>query len=114
MNQGDVWLITLDPTVGAEISKARPCVIVNDDNLGRLPLKMVVPITDWKDHFSVAPWMVKIEPSNGNGLDKDSAADCFQLRSISEQRLIRRIGKLDESQVERIKAALAIVLTIKG
>lgn len=114
MNQGDVWLITLDPTVGAEIEKTRPCVIVNDDSLGKLPLRMVVPITDWKDHFSVAPWMVKIEPSNGNGLDKDSAADCFQLRSISHQRFVKRIGRLDESIVERIRAALAIVLAIKG
>ena len=114
MNQGDIWLITLDPTVGAEIEKTRPCVIVNDDNLGRLPLRMVVPITDWKDHFAIAPWMVKIEPSDGNGLDKDSAADCFQLRSISSQRFVKRIGKLDEMIVERIRAALAIVLTIKG
>lgn len=114
MNQGDVWLITLDPTVGAEIEKTRPCVIVNDDNLGKLPLKMVVPITDWKERFSMAPWMVRIEPSNGNGLDKDSAADCFQLRSISEKRFIKRIGKLDGRLVEQIRAALAIVLTIKG
>lgn len=114
MNQGEVWLITLDPTVGAEIEKTRPCVIVNDDNLGKLPLKMVVPITDWKERFAIAPWMVKIEPANGNGLDKESAADCFQLRSISEKRFVKRIGKLDGEQVERIRAALAIVLTIKG
>lgn len=114
MNQGDVWLITLDPTVGAEIEKTRPCVIVNDDSLGKLPLRMVVPITDWKDRFSIASWMVKIEPSNGNGLDKPSAADCFQLRSISHQRFVKKIGKLDESQIERIRAALAIVLAIKG
>lgn len=112
MNQGDIWLITLDPTVGAEIEKTRPCVIVNDDNLGKLPLKMVVPITDWKDRFSMAPWMVRIEPSNDNGLEKNSAADCFQLRSISEKRFIKRIGKLDGPLVERIRTALAIVLTI--
>jgi mRNA interferase MazF len=114
MNQGDVWLITLDPTIGAEIEKTRPCVVVNDDNFGKLPLRMVVPITDWKDHFSIAPWMVRIEPADGNGLSKESAADCFQLRSISERRFVRRIGKLDESLVERIRAALAVVLTIKS
>ncbi len=114
MSQGDVWLITLDPTVGAEIEKTRPCVVVNDDSLGKLPLKMIVPITDWKDHFVIAPWMVKIEPTKGNGLKKDSAADCFQLRSISDLRFVRQIGRLDDSLVEQIRNALSMVLTIKG
>ena len=39
MNQGDIWLINLDPTIGAEIRKTRPAVIVNDNSLGKLPLK---------------------------------------------------------------------------
>lgn len=46
MKQGELWLINLDPTLGAEIKKTRPAVIVNDDTLGRLPLKIIVPITD--------------------------------------------------------------------
>ena len=46
MNQGDIWLINLDPTVGAEIKKTRPAIIVNDNTLGRLPLKIIVPLTD--------------------------------------------------------------------
>jgi len=45
MKQGEVWLVSLDPTVGAEIKKTRPAVIVNDDALGRLP-KIIVPLTD--------------------------------------------------------------------
>ena len=45
MKQGEIWLVNLDPTVGSEINKARPAVIVNDDALGRLPLKVVVPFT---------------------------------------------------------------------
>ncbi len=43
MNQGEIWLINLDPSVGAEIKKTRPAVIVNDNTLGRLPLKIIVP-----------------------------------------------------------------------
>ncbi len=46
MNQGEIWIINLDPTIGAEIKKTRPAVIVNDNTLGRLPLKIIVPITD--------------------------------------------------------------------
>jgi len=48
MRRGEIWLINLDPTVGAEIRKTRPAVIVNDDAVGILPLKVIVPITDWK------------------------------------------------------------------
>ncbi|WP_414618186.1 type II toxin-antitoxin system PemK/MazF family toxin [Dyadobacter sp. 32] len=39
--------------MGAEIRKIRPAIIVNDDNLGKLPLKIIVPITDWKDHYKL-------------------------------------------------------------
>jgi mRNA interferase MazF len=55
MKQNEVWLINLDPTIGAEIKKTRPAIIVNDDSLGKLPLKIIVPITDWKDKYEIAP-----------------------------------------------------------
>jgi mRNA interferase MazF len=54
MKQSEIWIINLDPAIGAEMRKTRPALIVNDDALGRLPLKIIVPITDWKDH-SIAP-----------------------------------------------------------
>ena len=57
MRRGEVWLINLDPTIGAEIRKNRPAVIVSSDTVGVLPLKVVVPLTDWKDHYEIAPWM---------------------------------------------------------
>jgi mRNA interferase MazF len=113
MNQGDIWLINLDPTVGAEIRKTRPAVIVNDDSLGRLPLKIIVPITDWKDSYASAPWMVKVNPDNHNNLTKISAADCFQVRSISEQRFVKSIGKVGDEIIEQIKDGLARVLSIR-
>ena len=92
MKQSEIWLIDLEPTKGAEIQKKRPAIIVNDDRLGKLPLKVIVPITDWKDHYDIAPWMVKIEPNTTNGLLKNSSADCFQIRSLSQERLIKKKG----------------------
>lgn len=89
MKQGEVWLINLDPTLGAEMKKTRPAIIINSNSLGRLPLKIVVPLTDWKDRYAIAPWMVKIQPDAKNQLTKNSSADCFQIRSISDQRLIK-------------------------
>lgn len=55
MKQGEIWLINLDPAVGAEIKKIRPAIIVSDDSLGKLPLKLIVPITDWNDRYEIAP-----------------------------------------------------------
>ncbi|MDR3366015.1 MAG: type II toxin-antitoxin system PemK/MazF family toxin [Prevotellaceae bacterium] len=91
MKQGEIRLINLDPAVGSEMKKARPAMIINNDVLGKLPLKVIVPITDWKERYGTAPWMVKIQPSEQNGLTKVSAIDCFQIRSILEKRLIKRI-----------------------
>ena len=112
MKQGEVWLINLDPTTGAEIKKTRPGIIINDNALGKLPLKIIVPITDWKDHYSIAPWMVKIIQNNENNLQKASSADCFQVRSISETRFIKKIGRISSTDLTKIQVALTKVLSI--
>lgn len=104
--------INLDPTIGAEIRKTRPAVIVNDDAVGILPLKVVVPITDWKERYAVAPWMSKLDPDAENGLGKPSAADAFQVRSLSQERFVRRLGKLSSENLQTISQALAVVLSI--
>lgn len=112
MRRGEIWLINLDPTVGAEIRKTRPAVIVNDDAVGILPLKVVVPITDWKERYAVALWMSKIDPDAQNGLSKPSAADAFQVRSLSQERFVRRLGHLPTETMQTISQALALVLAI--
>lgn len=112
MNRGEIWLINLDPTTGAEIKKTRPAVIVNDNAVGILPLKVIVPITEWKDKYNDVPWMVRLEPDGVNGLDKRSVADTFQVRSLSETRFIKRLGALSEIKMHEISKALATVLSI--
>ena len=89
MRRGEVWLINLDPTIGAEIQKTRPAIIVNEDAIGILPLRVIVPLTDWKARYEIAPWMVRIDPDTQNGLRKPSAADAFgcvsfELRTYQE------------------------------
>ncbi len=112
MRQNEIWLINLDPTVGAEIKKTRPAVIVSDDALGKLPLKIIVPITDWKESYSIASWMVSILPDVENGLLKPSAADCFQVRSLSKERFVKRIRSIAPATAEKIKISLSKVLSI--
>ena len=113
MKQGEIWVINLDPTIGAEIKKTWPAIIVSDDALGKLPLKVIVPITDWKDKYEVAPWMIKIDPNSNNGLTKESSADCFQVRSVSQDRFVKKIGSITNKTQDEIKLALSKVLSIE-
>ncbi len=50
--RGEIWLVNFDPTVGAEIKKVRPAVVISSDSVGKLPIKLIAPITDWKTYFS--------------------------------------------------------------
>lgn len=104
--QYDIWLVNLDPTVGAEIKKTRPCIILNNDDIGILPLKVIAPFTDFKQSFANNPWMVTVEPTPENGLRKKSVIDIYQLRSVSENRMVRKIGTLENEYKPGIQAAL--------
>ena len=110
MRQGEIWEINLSPTVGAEIKKKRPAVIINDDAIGILPLKVIVPITEWKNRYHGAIWMVRIEPDSENKLTKLSAIDTFQIRSISTRRLLRKIGSVPSKVLEEVKTAIKAVI----
>ena len=113
MYKGEIWLINLDPTIGSEIKKTRPEIIVNIDEIGILPLRVIVPITEWKNHYSNAAWMVQIYPNSTNGLEKLSAADAFQIRSVSKERFIRKIGVLDNDRLKVILSAIQIVIGLE-
>ena len=110
MHKGEIWLINLDPTIGAEIHKTRPAVIVSEDAIGILPLRVIVPLTDWKERYAVAPWMIAITPDVQNGLAKPSAADAFQIRSVAQERFVQRIGALNSDQIGQILKAVQIVI----
>jgi mRNA interferase MazF len=113
MRQGEIWLVDLNPTIGAEIQKVRPALIVNVNALGKLPLKVIVPITDWKERYAVALWMLKIAPNKANGLDKESAIDCFQIRCVAQERLIKKLGSISHDEMEEIKSKIAVVVGYK-
>ncbi len=110
MNRGEVWRVNLDPNIGAEITKVRPCVIVSRDSIGRLPLKIIVPLTHWRREFDRAAWLIAVDATSINGLTKKSAADTFQVRSIAEMRLVEKIGELSESTLDAINQGLLLSL----
>ena len=113
MKQGEIWQINLDPTIGSEMKKTRPCVILNSNTIGKLPLKVIAPITDFKPHYTKVPWMVVIEPNSINNLSKKSAIDLFQVRSLSEKRLVKKIGLVDKDTLHRCKEAVDLVFEIR-
>jgi len=112
MKQGNIWQINLDPTIGSEIKKSRPCLILNNDKIGKLALKVIAPITDFKEHYTLVPWMVNIEATKENGLSKKSTIDLFQVRSVSQQRLSRKIGEAENEILLKCKQSLDIVFKI--
>jgi len=112
MRRGEIWQVNLDPTVGSEMRKMRPAVIVSRDSIGILPLKIIVPITGWRDEYAKAEWLVPLERNPKIGLVKKSAADCFQVRSVSDGRLVKKIGELSEDEMRQIETALALTLQL--
>jgi mRNA interferase MazF len=106
--RGEIWEVRFDPSVGAEIRKVRPAVVLSGDSIGRLPLRIVVPITDWRRIFASLPWFVRLLVTADNGLTKDSGADAFQVKSLSETRFVRFLGSIEAVQVDEIAAAVAL------
>lgn len=109
MKRGEIWLVNLDPTLGAEIRKTRPCVILNDDTIGALPLKVIAPLTDLKERYRSVPWMLCLEPDDKNGLSKSSAIDLFQVRCLAEERLVCKVGAISPLQMLHAHKALKLV-----
>jgi len=104
-SRGEVWEINFDPSIGSEIKKKRPAVVISADAIG-----IVVPITEWKPRYAEFPWQIRVDNNAGNGLSKVSAADAFQVKSIDEKRFVRKIGSLAKSQLDEIAAAIVICI----
>ncbi len=100
MKRGEVWLCRLDPTVGSEIKKTRPCVIVSPDDLNqRLQTVIVAPLTS---AGRLARFRVQ---ANFQGVAGVVVPD--QMRALDRQRLVKRLGQLDRQTM----TAVLIVLT---
>ncbi len=112
IKRGEIWLVNLDPTLGAELHKTRPVVVISSDAIGILPIRLVAPITEWKPYFENNLWHVKLVPSPNNGLTKPSTVDALQLRGVDTQRFVRRIGEIEASIMQAIVTAIALVIEL--
>ena len=110
--RGEIWLVDFDPAVGAEIRKLRPALVISVDTIGRLPLRMIVPITDWKAQYAQYPWFVELPASPSNGLMKRSGADAFQTKSISLSRFVSLLGAVTAAELDEVSSAVALCVGI--
>ncbi|MBN2330094.1 MAG: type II toxin-antitoxin system PemK/MazF family toxin [Candidatus Omnitrophica bacterium] len=108
--RGEIWDVDLDPTKGAEIKKVRPVVVVSSDALRSLPLRLVAPITGWRDQFKGKFSHVLLKSQERNGLHKDSAVDALQLRGVALERFKKKRGSVSADEMEEIACAIAAVI----
>ena len=108
--QGEVWLVDFNPPKGAEICKMRPAIVVSSNDAGKLPLRIVVPVTDWKERYADFPWFTELEPTKINGLSKPSGADGFQVKSLSCERFTQRLGQVGNNKLDDIVLTIMFCL----
>ena len=108
--RGEVWRVNFDPTVGEEIKKVRPAVVISSDAIGVLSVRLVAPTTGWQAPFARYLWMVRIDPDGDNGLTKVSAVDTLQLRGMDVRRFVEKLGRVSEPTLQEITAAVVAVI----
>ena len=102
VRRGEIWLATLDPTVGAEIRKTRPALVVSPDDLNAtLPLITVAPLTSGS---RAARFRV---PVHFNGMDGLILAE--QVRSVDRRRLVKQLGSVDAATLDQTLAVLQAI-----
>lgn len=113
MKTGEIYWVNLDPTIGDEIKKKRPVIVLNGGHEKHLKLAIVVPITSWSPSWDENPFFVSLETNSNNRLQKKSAVDCFQIRAISHKRFSEKIGHVSNVEIHLIKKAIALILDIE-
>lgn len=111
--RGDVYEVNLDPTIGAEIKKKRPAVIIQNDVGNKAnPFTIIAPISSIKEITKPLPIMGFVKAGEG-GLREDSYIDCGQIRTVDKwARLANKLGNFTPEVMQKVNKALSISLSI--
>jgi mRNA interferase MazF len=107
--RGEIFLTALDPTVGHEIKKTRPALVIQNDITNRFGMTTIVAAITSRVSEPPYPNEVVIEPST-SGLQVVSTVRLDQIRTVDRQRLIRKVGKADDAVMRKIDGAISISL----
>jgi mRNA interferase MazF len=107
--RGEVYLVNFDPTVGAEIRKTRPALVLQNDIANRHSPVVIVAAVSSKFDSSLYPTEVPVAAPEG-GLGVDSVVLLNQIRTVDKQRLVRRLGTLRPATMLRVDYALPVSL----
>lgn len=109
--RGDVWIVDFGTPIGHEQGYRRPAVVVSDDRLNqsRAELAIVVPVTTTRRGL---PSHVELEPRGGTGLKETSYAKGEDVKSVSTQRLVRRLGAVGSDDLAHLTQVLRALLSM--
>ena len=108
MKQGEIWYANLNPTKGSEQAGMRPVVVLSGNLLNQhLPIVIVVPLTTKIKKYKGNPVLL---PSATNGLPSESEMLVFHIRSVSKDRLVRKVGDIEADQLDRAMKTLNDIL----
>jgi mRNA interferase MazF len=108
--RGEIFLTALDPTVGREIQKTRPALVIQNDISNRLTeMTIVAPITSTV-RFPLNPLHVLLAADQHTGLSVISVALLSQIRAIDKQGLVKRLGAIDTDTQARVDEAIQLSL----
>ncbi len=108
LSVGDVVEVNLDPARGHEQRKIRPCLIINLHP--KLDLLTIFPITDAAGKKGRV--FVPIKDLKTSGLKKNSVIDTFQIRTLSTDRILRRLGEISKSELFECRRNIALIYEI--
>jgi len=108
MKQCEIWYANLNPGEGSEQQGLRPVVIISGNLLNQcLPVVITCPLTTKIKNYK---GNVVLEPDEINGLEEKSEIVVFQIRSISKDRLVNKIGRIQEAHLQKLKHGLDDIL----
>lgn len=109
---GNIWLVSFDPSVGVEIRKTRPAIIVSGTAFNRRRKLTVLPITSSSPDDQLLPVVVGVSPNAENGLTTDSYIVCIDPMTFDKQRLVKRLGMLDLERIRQVQSILRSYLEL--
>ena len=109
---GSIWLVNFDPSIGTEIRKTRPAMIISGTLFNQRRKVTVLPITSSSPDRRMLPIVVEISPDQTNGLNTDSFIICIDPMTFDKQRLVKQLGILNVEKIHQVQSILRSYLEL--